>query len=157
MTYSEDLNNETPEDAITVLSEEQSLERMKTQSVGRLVVRRANDMDIFPINFVVDTNNPFAEDGTALYFRTAEGTKLFTVNLNADVLFEVDEFHEGENAWSVVVKGTAALVKDTNEANHADTLGLKPWVPTLKYNFVRITPKSISGRAFVLGEEPERY
>lgn len=144
-------------ESITVLPVEESLAHLRTQTLGRLVVRRKEDMDIFPTNYVVDTNNPFTEDGTAIYFRTAEGTKLFTVNLNPDVLYEVDHVVEGESAWSVVVKGTATLVKDTDEVQHADSLDLKPWVPTLKYNYVRITPTSISGRAFTLGEEPERY
>ena len=39
----------------------------------------------------------------------------------------------------------------------ADELPLKPWLPTLKYNYVEITPEEISGRRFQLGEEPERY
>ncbi|MGZ7497300.1 pyridoxamine 5'-phosphate oxidase family protein [Corynebacterium sp. ZY180755] len=141
--------NEEFTEAINVLSEEQSYERLATQQLGRLVVRRKDDMDIFPVNYVIDEENN-------IYFRTAEGNKLFTVNLNPDVLFEADCV-DGDKAWSVVVKGTATLVKDNKEVAKADSLELKPWVPTLKYNYVRINANEISGRAFNLGEEPERY
>ncbi|WP_080796936.1 pyridoxamine 5'-phosphate oxidase family protein [Corynebacterium pacaense] len=133
---------------IRVLGEQEAFELLGSTTLGRIVVRRSDDMDIFPVNYVVDGGN--------LYFRTAEGNKLFTINLNHDVLFEVDEVKEG-TAWSVVIKGNAELVRDSAEIAHADTLDLKPWVPTLKYNYVRITPREVSGRQFELGEEPERY
>ena len=47
-----------------------------------------------------------------------------------------------------------ALVELKHEA---DALPLKPWIPTLKYNYVRIVPTSLSGRSFQRGEEPDRY
>lgn len=133
---------------VTVLNDVEAFEHLATQSLGRVVVRRKEDMDIFPINYVVD--------GGFVYFRTGQGTKLFSLVLNEDVLFEADEYTE-EAAWSVIIKGTAEVLKDNADIQHADTLPLKPWVPTLKYNWVRITPRSISARAFELGEEPERY
>lgn len=138
----------TSSNPITVLNTEESFGLLAEEQLGRIVVRRKDDMDIFPVNFIVD-------DGK-VYFRTAEGNKLFSLALNADVLFEVDHVEEG-SAWSVVIKGTAAVVKDFGTIGHLDTLPLKPWVPTLKYNYVCVTPDSISGRSFELGEELERY
>ena len=67
---------------IQKLSTEESLELLATQTFGRLVVRRKDDMDLFPLNYVVHEGS--------IYFRTAEGSKLFTVSLNHDVLFEAD-------------------------------------------------------------------
>ncbi|MCS4535267.1 pyridoxamine 5'-phosphate oxidase family protein [Corynebacterium sp. HS2168-gen11] len=136
------------DDVISVLSREECFAKLATQQLGRLVVRRSNDMDIFPVNYVTDGEN--------IYFRTAEGAKLFTLALNSDVLFEVDEVTESA-AWSVVIKGNAVPVKELSEISHADSLPLRPWVPTLKYNYVRIEANEVSGRAFLLGEEPERY
>lgn len=130
------------------LNEQESRDRLKKATLGRIVVRRSDDIDIFPVNYVLDEEN--------LYFRTAEGNKLFTINLNHDVLFEVDEVKDGV-AWSVVIRGSADLVQDPSEIAAIDELGLKPWVPTLKYNYVRIIPGEITGREFQLGEEPERY
>lgn len=135
-------------DPITILDEQQIWEFLGTQSLGRIVVRRKDDMDIFPVNYVVSEG--------AVYFRTGEGNKLFSLALNADVLFEVDHV-AGEEAWSVVLKGDAATVTDFYEIQRADELPLKPWVPTLKYNWVRVSPKTMSGRHFDLGDEPERY
>lgn len=132
------------------LSTEESLELLASQSFGRLVVRRADDMDLFPLNYVVHEGQ--------IYFRTAEGSKLFTVSLNHDVLFEGDNVDkESQQAWSVIVKGDAEVLTSHADVNEADKLPLKPWLPTLKYNYVRITPKEVSGRRFHLGEEPNRY
>ncbi|MDO5030751.1 MAG: pyridoxamine 5'-phosphate oxidase family protein [Corynebacterium sp.] len=135
---------------IQKLSTEESLELLASQTFGRLVVRRADDMDLFPLNYVVHEGQ--------IYFRTAEGSKLFTVSLNHDVLFEGDNVDkDSQQAWSVIVKGDAEVLTSHTDVNKADQLPLKPWLPTLKYNYVRITPKEVSGRRFHLGEEPNRY
>lgn len=142
------MSNYEPHDGpVTRLDEEKTRELLGTVTLGRLVVRRKDDMDIFPINYVID------DDG-AIFFRTAEGNKLFTINLNHDVLFEADQVFE-DHAWSVVVRGTAEALQRTEDINYADSLGIKPWVPTLKYNFVKITPTEFSGRMFQFGEEPD--
>ncbi|MBC3186936.1 pyridoxamine 5'-phosphate oxidase family protein [Corynebacterium sp. zg-331] len=134
---------------VRVLSPEECLDKLRSLSLGRLVVRRSEEMDIFPVNYVVDEHGE-------IYFRTAEGTKFFSLNLNPDVLFEADEVSEGR-AWSVVVRGNASVVSGAEDIGYADSLPLRPWVPTLKYNYVRVTAEHISGRSFELGEEPERY
>ena len=43
------------------------------------------------------------------------------------------------------------------DVERADGLGLKPWIPTLKYTFVRVEATAISGRAFARTPEPDRY
>lgn len=137
-------------EVFTQLSTEAALELMGTEQLGRVVVRRSDDMDIFPVNFVVD--------GGAIYFRTSEGNKLFSLSLNNDVLFEADYVDlDNHDAWSVIVKGTAEVLQDAAAIHHADSLDLTPWLPTLKYNYVKVTPNSVSGRKFHLGEEPQRY
>lgn len=98
-------SNDTNDADITLVNDKDALDLMGTTSLGRLVVRRSDDMDLFPLNFVVS-------DGK-IYFRTAEGTKLFTLaEIDAKVLFEADHVDadaEGNpaHAWSVIVKGTA--------------------------------------------------
>ncbi|HJD49837.1 MAG TPA: pyridoxamine 5'-phosphate oxidase family protein [Candidatus Corynebacterium intestinavium] len=136
------------ENPIEVLKEDEALELMGDQQLGRLVVRIKDDFDIYPLNYVVNEGK--------IYFRTAEGSKLFTVSINDRVLFEADD-HTEDKAWSVIVKGRARILQRTDEIQEADELPLKPWLPTLKYNYVEITPEEISGRRFQLGEEPERY
>lgn len=137
-------------DVIQNLSDEESLELLATKTFGRLVVRRKDDMDLFPLNYLVHEGE--------IYFRTAEGAKLFSLTLNNDVLFEADNVDgDSQEAWSVVVKGTARTLSSNAEIEAADQLPLKPWLPTLKYNYVVVSPNEISGRKFHLGDEPERY
>ncbi len=134
--------------AVSTLSESECRERLRTQELGRLVTHVGDVLDIFPVNYVLD--------GDDIVFRTAEGSKLFELTVNDEVLFEVDD-HTQADAWSVVVRGHARRLATSDEVQAADALALKPWIPTLKYNYVRVTPTSLTGRAFARGEEPERY
>lgn len=136
------------EDVFRKLSVEQSIARLADVQPGRIVLQRKDALEIFPVNFVVD--------GESVYFRTAEGNKLFTINLGHEVLFEADGL-DGQTAWSVVIRGTAEVLENRAEIEHAESLNLRPWAPTLKYNWVRVTAREITGREFEIGEEPERY
>lgn len=139
---------ENTQDPVVALTDEQCWERLGAQELGRIVTHVGGVIDIFPVNYVVD--------GHELVFRTAEGSKLFELTVNDDVLFEVDD-HTETDAWSVVIRGTARRLEADDEVQHADTLPLTPWIPTLKHNYVRIAPGEISGRAFRREEEPDRY
>jgi nitroimidazol reductase NimA-like FMN-containing flavoprotein (pyridoxamine 5'-phosphate oxidase superfamily) len=136
------------EDPVVRLSEDECWQRLEGPEIGRLVTHVGKVIDIFPINYVVD--------GRSLIFRTAEGSKLVELTVNDEVIFEVDD-HTDADAWSVIVRGTAHALETLAEREAADRLGLNPWVPTLKYNYVRITPTTLSGRAFQRTPEPERY
>lgn len=133
---------------VVSLTEEQCWERLAQQELGRIVTRVGDVVDIFPVNYVVDQGE--------ILFRTAEGSKLLELTINTDVLFEVDD-HTETDAWSVIVRGEARRLQTDDGIQHADSLPLKPWIPTLKHNYVRIAPHELSGRAFRRGEEPERY
>lgn len=135
-------------EAVSRLSEDECWDRLRTQQLGRLVTHVGDVLDVFPVNYVVDDHT--------IVFRTAEGSKLFELTVNDEVLFEVDD-HSGEDAWSVVVRGHARRLATSAEVQAADALPLRPWIPTLKYNYVRVTPTSLTGRAFTIGSEPERY
>jgi uncharacterized protein len=133
---------------ITELDEAECWRRLGEAEIGRLAVAPAGEVDVFPVNFVVS--------GGALYFRTAPGSKLLELSVNPGVAFEIDGWDE-RSAFSVIVKGVAERLESQTEIDEADLLPLTPWVPTLKYRWVRINPTSVSGRAFVRGAEPERY
>jgi len=134
--------------AITYLSDQECFARLATQELGRLVTHAGDVLDIFPVNYALD--------GRDVVFRTAEGSKLTELSINDEVLFEVDD-HSDIDAWSVVVRGHAERLETSDEVRAADELPLTPWIPTLKYNYVRIVAASVSGRAFRRGEEPDRY
>ncbi|GAA3033774.1 pyridoxamine 5'-phosphate oxidase family protein [Microbacterium dextranolyticum] len=135
-------------DPVTRLSDQECWDRLAEQQLGRLVTRVGDVLDIFPVNYTVD--------GESLVFRTAEGSKLTEIAINDEVLFEADEYTETD-AWSVVVRGRARRLDTVEEVAEADRLPLQPWVPTVKYNYVRITPASLSGRDVRRGSEPDRY
>ena len=135
-------------DVIAPLSDQECWKRLGTQELGRLVTHAGAVLDIFPVNYVVD--------GESVVFRTAEGSKLTELTINDEVLFEVDD-HTDEAAWSVVLRGRAERLETTDEVARADALPLKPWIPTVKYNYVRVVATSLSGRDFRRGEEPDRY
>ncbi|WP_029145814.1 pyridoxamine 5'-phosphate oxidase family protein [Microbacterium luticocti] len=138
----------TDSDGVHALDDEQCWERLRSQQLGRIVTRVGDVMDIFPVNYIVDEHT--------ILIRTAEGSKLFELTVDDRVLFEVDD-HTDDDAWSVVVRGNAHRLVHSADVARADTLGLEPWIPTLKYNYVRIQPRTVSGRAFRRAPEPDRY
>lgn len=110
-------------------------------SVGRLALWVTDHPDIFPINFAVD-------HGT-LVFRTGQGTKLAAALGETPVALEADGVDATSGiAWSVVVKGSAALIDSTEEVLDSFSLMLFPWQSGRKETFIRITPTSITGRKF---------
>lgn len=107
---------------------------------GRLAFHLGPEVHLTPINYAVD-------EGTLL-FRTAAGNKLVGVLMNADVVFEIDDYDE-HSAVSVIVRGVARRL-DEDQAHRAENVPLRPWVPTRKDEVVEIRPTEITGRAFHL-------
>ncbi|MFT2817782.1 pyridoxamine 5'-phosphate oxidase family protein [Leifsonia sp. A12D58] len=133
---------------VEVLSEDACWEALLSTSLGRLGVSVGGEPDIFPINFVTADRK--------VYFRSAEGTKLLALVVNQKVALEADGVGN-DQAWSVVIKGTARIIEKQPEIDSINELPLTPLIPTLKYIFVEIDPTEITGRRFNLGPEPERY
>jgi nitroimidazol reductase NimA-like FMN-containing flavoprotein (pyridoxamine 5'-phosphate oxidase superfamily) len=136
----------TDRDPITELDRDEAWKLLKGQAVGRLAVSVAGQPDVFPVNF-------HAND-TSIVFRTAPGSKLLEVTINATVAFETDSYNTDE-AWSVVVKGRAHVLDKQAEIFAAEAIGLRSWVPTIKTVFVRIVPTEVTGRRFEFGPEPD--
>ena len=90
-----------------------------------------------------------------MLFRTAAGTKLVSAAINDEVLFEGDD-HGFTEGWSVIVKGTARILRTDEEIDEAERAQLLPWIATVKQHYVRIRPLSITGRRFRFGSEPDR-
>jgi nitroimidazol reductase NimA-like FMN-containing flavoprotein (pyridoxamine 5'-phosphate oxidase superfamily) len=131
---------------ITVLDDDEAWNLLSSVALGRLVTFFGGQLEIFPVNFVVQHRS--------VLFRTAEGTKLFTTVMNEKVLFETDD-HTTVEGWSVIVRGTARILSSSAEIHEAEASGLMPWVATEKLRFVRITPSEISARHFRFGPEPQ--
>ncbi|MGK9147790.1 pyridoxamine 5'-phosphate oxidase family protein [Plantibacter flavus] len=135
------MNDATP---VSVLDEHDSWARLASTSIGRLAVSVAGRPDIFPINYTVD--------GRSIVIRTNPGDKLVELTINEHVAIEVDHYDDAE-AWSVVVKGTAAQLEHGAEIDVAERLALTTLVPITTAVFVRITPTSVHGRRFDLTRE----
>jgi uncharacterized protein len=126
-----------------VLSAEESWHLLSRVALGRLVTCVDGYPEIFPVNFVVQRKT--------VLFRTAEfATKLFTVVMNAHVVFEADD-HNVAEGWSVIVKGTAQVLNSTAEIGEAQRAQLLPWTAGSKPRYVRVDPSEISGRRFRFG------
>lgn len=116
-------------------------DRIAQAPYGRIATTAAGEMDIFPINHGVDRNS--------IVFRTSRGTKLLALTIHRSVLFQVDGI-DGDEAFSVVVRGDADQFDRDSEVAAAETLGVSPWAPGDRSRWVRITPRDIQGRAFII-------
>jgi nitroimidazol reductase NimA-like FMN-containing flavoprotein (pyridoxamine 5'-phosphate oxidase superfamily) len=129
----------SPQGPVTEITDAASWALLATSSFGHLGLSVGDRPEIFPVNY--------ATDGGTLLFRTAAGTKLHELVANRFVVFEADA--EGPSGtWSVVLKGTAAIVTDAAQSAAADLVAFPAWVPTVPYVYVRITPETIRGRQF---------
>ena len=130
------------DEVIHPLTEDECWTLLGQQELGRLAFHLGDEVDIRPINYVVDAPR------RRLIFRTAEGDKLLGVVMDSDVAFEIDEI-TGDHASSVVVHGNARRLEG-READVVEQLPLRPWVPTEKWHVVAIEPRSVTGRTFDL-------
>ena len=111
---------------------------LRQEVMGRLAVATDDGPDIFPINYVVDHGS--------IVFRTAAGRKLSS-SAGHPVAFEVDGYQADDaTAWSVVVRGRAHEIRDTDEVIDALALPLHPWHEGPKPRFIRVEASTITGR-----------
>jgi uncharacterized protein len=131
-----------------VLPADESWNLLSSMTLGRLVACvEGGYPEIFPVNFVVQHRT--------VLFRTAEfATKLFTLVMNARVVFEADD-HNVSEGWSVIVKGTAQVLNTSAEIEEAQGAQLLPWTAGFKPRYVRVHPSEISGRRFRFGSESD--
>jgi uncharacterized protein len=133
-------------EAVTILSESECWSLLASVALGRLVTSVDDEPEIFPVNFVVQRRT--------VLFRTAEGTKLVSAAINDRVVFEADDYNVAE-AWSVIVKGTARMLRTDEQIEEAEGARLLPWTATAKPHYVRVMPTQITGRRFRFGAEPD--
>ena len=127
------------ESALEVLGEEESWHLLASADLARLAVSIDGGVDIFPINYVVADR--------VIFFRTAPGSKLMDLTKHPIVALETDGTHN-RRRWSVVVKGSAVRLGSDEEIEASGVLSLHSLVPTEKWNYVRISVSSITGRQF---------
>jgi nitroimidazol reductase NimA-like FMN-containing flavoprotein (pyridoxamine 5'-phosphate oxidase superfamily) len=112
---------------------------LRSETVGRLAVRTATGVDIFPINYLVS-------DAT-IFLRSAPGSKLVDIANEPEVAFEADGKRR-RTRWSVVAKGTAQRMAYDADIHDSGVLELRTLTSSAKWNYVRIIPATITGRRF---------
>ncbi len=137
--------------SITKLSTRESLDFLSGKSFGRLAVVLNGKPDIFPINFLI---HAITGDHAVAYIRTSPGNKLFAIASGLPVALEADEV-EGSSALSAIVYGKGRIVRQPQELELVESLGLYAWIADWKPEFVAIDIDQISGRRFILGPGPD--
>lgn len=132
--------HESSDDLVSELTEDECWSLLRRSDVGRLGYLLGGEVDIVPVNAVVD--------GASLVFRTAEGSKLLGMHLGRDVVFEVDD-RTDDVATSAVARGQARILSGSEE-ERAESLPLASWSPTWKGTFVAIDVATVTGRRFRL-------
>ena len=127
-----------PRTGLEELDHDECLRLLSRSVLGRLAVVIDGHPLVFPVNFTLD--------GNAVVMRTDEGTKLYAAR-HGVIAFECDDidrtYHTG---WSVIVTGTAEDVRDPVEIARLDRLPLGPWCPGEKPLWLRIQPRTVTGR-----------
>jgi uncharacterized protein len=127
-----------PRTGLEQLDEGECLRLLGHCALGRLAVVLDARPVVFPVNFALD--------GRAVVFRTNEGTKLYAAR-HGVVAFECDAVDRVyRTGWSVLVSGDAELVDDPAETARLERLPLAPWSAAPKPVWVRIRPRTITGR-----------
>jgi nitroimidazol reductase NimA-like FMN-containing flavoprotein (pyridoxamine 5'-phosphate oxidase superfamily) len=134
-----DMTDETERPPIREMPSAECWERITRAEYGRIGTSAGGEMDIFPVNHGVDRYS--------IVFRTAPGTKLLALTVNRKVLFQIDGI-DGDEAFSIVIKGDAEQFDRDREVTAAELLGIPRWAPGQRSRWVRISPRDIQGRAF---------
>ncbi len=107
-----------------------------------------NTPDIFPVNY-------HAANGKVT-LRTGEGDQ--TLRTGGEQPGGVRVRRPHRHRWLECGgqgHGTDPVLAERDRA--ADQLPLRPWIATVKYNYVEIVVDEITARRFEFGPEPERY
>lgn len=131
---------------VSEIPEESAWGYLASVDVGRIAVSSDGRPEIYPVNFCLD--------GESIVFRSASGSKLEKLAVDSHVAFEADGWSE-TGGWSVLIRGDAALIEDPDELARVTKAPLRTWVPTVKKNWVRVTPELITARHFAFGPEPK--
>lgn len=123
---------------MTMLTTEECWALLQQESIGRLGYRLVDELHVVPVNYVVR--------GDAVLVATGEGNKLLAAEMHAEAALEIDDLR-GEEAWSVLVRGRLEHVDEGPAEAFADVAAMS-WLPTFKYDVIRLAPTAVTGRRF---------
>ena len=137
-------------EAASELSPSRCWSLVRGVAVGRIAFRgAAGDVEIFPVNFVVDR--------ASIVFRTAAGSKLTFAESGGRCTFEADEIDIARaDVWSVVMKGPISVIRGQRALIETFDLDVDVWQSGHKPAYIRLTPDVVTGRRFVIDAAPHR-
>jgi hypothetical protein len=126
-------------EGLDILELDECYALLRTQSLGRVAVRIAEEITILPVFYGLL--------GDDVVFRTGPGTKLDAAVLGTKVAFEIDCGSQGgEPGWSVLVSGHAHELREPREQSEAHAAVGDAWPAGERQRFVRITAEKVTGR-----------
>jgi nitroimidazol reductase NimA-like FMN-containing flavoprotein (pyridoxamine 5'-phosphate oxidase superfamily) len=125
------------------LAREECLQLLASFAVGRVaLVTVEGSVLVVPVNYVLD--------GEVIVFRSDPGEKLDAIH-GRHASFQIDYIDPHKRTgWSVLVRGTA------HRASHREIahLNVESWVGGDKQVWVRVVPRSITGRRLAAVDIP---
>ncbi|MCY7326020.1 MAG: pyridoxamine 5'-phosphate oxidase family protein [Microbacteriaceae bacterium] len=131
--------SEPHDSAVEELALDECWDLLTLHDFGRLAVATDTGVDIFPMNYLVHDR--------AIFLRSAPGSKLTSITERPAIAFEVDG-RRLRRRWSIVVKGNIDRLGFDSEIVESGILELNSQSPTAKWNYLRISPESVTGRRF---------
>ncbi len=119
---------------------------LRTVPIGRAVYTDEALPVCSPVAFIVD--------GSSLVFRTREGSRIASSVLDAVIAFEADDYDATTHAgWSVLVTGTATVVRDSATIARLEDTSPPPWVVE-RTCWIRIVPTLVRGHHLLRDPQP---
>ena len=130
------------------LSRAECLELLATEEIGRVVYCDRQGPLAVPVNFRLDEET--------IVFRTSPHNSLAAhLRESSTCAFEVDRIDTStRSGWSVVVRGSGALVRHPDVASKP--AGPVPWPDGTRQFVIRITPLEVTGRRLVVPSGGQR-
>jgi nitroimidazol reductase NimA-like FMN-containing flavoprotein (pyridoxamine 5'-phosphate oxidase superfamily) len=142
------VNPQAPTSEVLVLSREDCLRLLASNSFGRLAVAMDSPV-IRPVNYVFD------EASQSVVFRTADGSKFHAMLVNGNAAFEIDGIDQGSRTgWSVIIGGMTEEITSPSELRRLEHIGLETWTPGRQAHWMRIRAWTVTGRRIVLAGHP---
>jgi transcriptional regulator with XRE-family HTH domain len=125
---------------LEALTTGQCREHLAGGGVGRfLFVEPGRGPVAIPVNYRMD--------GDDVVFRTGGQTSITGGVSQQQVSFDVDHIDDTlSEGWSVLLSGTARIITDPAELEHATALGIEPWAGGDREVYVRMSASQITGR-----------
>jgi nitroimidazol reductase NimA-like FMN-containing flavoprotein (pyridoxamine 5'-phosphate oxidase superfamily) len=148
--------------AVEEMNNGQIREVLRRVGYGHLGLARGNHPYVVPVHYAYD--DPY------LYIYTTEGKKTEIIRANPEICLQVEEVGDEKNWQSVMITGTAEVLHDTQEREHAleFILAANPtltpavsirwmdcWVRENIEVIYRIKPRMMTGRATIEQSETQ--